>query len=351
MRVVYGAYARLVFNFSVGLDNSCVLADIMDTSSVRQFIEKHNGILKLCANRVRVEGGWTVIEIIDLCEKLFDGVDMVRGELKDWCRRFWHENKAILWVFRAHMLGSTLIKNTDRGFRNGLMDEFKMPGFELFFQKGARFKEYSFSYVDAIEYMEDLAEKVPRLPEVVTIHEGLECEYYDWWDECNLCFKRDREIEKKKEALLAQSNNIFLNPKIRQMVFLDFIKAVREGSYDGEGFREYISNWSLLPILDVRPYSAVGKYIVTDRADVYRDMEKQLGDIFAPGKTPRQICEAWVDIVMRYYYFSTHYAFRSIHDPLFRDYELFFDVFYNIEVMDMMLERQRECAQSIRDMF
>lgn len=350
--MVYGIFVRLVFNFSAGPGNSC---DAMDTSGVWQFVKNHNGIMKLCSNKLRPyhgSGSWTVIEIIDLCEKLFDGIDIGRGELKEWCRRFWHENKAILWLFRAHMLGSALIKNTDRSLRGGLMDEFKMPGFDLFFQKGIQFKEYSFSYADAVEYLEDLAIKIPLLPDVVTIHEGHECESYDWWDECNLCFKRDREIEKRKEALLAQSKNIFLNPKIRQKVFLEFIEAVRGDSCNISGnFRECISKWSLLPILDARPYSSDEKYIITCREEVFRDMEKRLETIFLAGKTPRQITENWANVITHYFYFSTHYAFRVIHDPVFRDYELFFDVFYNIEVMDMLLERQRECAKTIRDMF
>jgi hypothetical protein len=228
------------------------------------------------------------------------------------------------------------------------MDEFKMPGFEVFFQSDVRFKEYSFSYVDAVEYIEDLAVKIPLLPEVVAIHEGHECEYYDWWDDCNLCFKKEREIEKKKEALLAQSNNIFLNPKIRQRVFLEFIDAVRSGDIE---FGEFVTKWSLLPILNVRSYSADGKYIITDRKEVFRDMEKRLVDIFAPGKTPRQITEDWASVVTRYFYFNTHYPFRTIHDPIFKDYEMFFDVFYNIEVMGMIIERHLECAKEIRDMF
>lgn len=323
----------------------------MDTDDVRHFVENHNNIIKLCANKMRsFQGGgnWTVIEIVELFESLFDGIDMCCGELKRWCRQFWHDNKAILWLFRAHMLGTVLIKNTDKCLRTGTMDEFKMPGFEIFFQSDVRFKEYAFSYIDAVEYIEDLAVKIPLLPEVVAIHEGHECEYYDSWGECNLCFKKEREIEKKKESLLAQSNNIFLNPKIRQRVFLEFIEAVRCSDVE---FREFITKWSLLPILDVRPYSADGKYIITDRQEVFRDMEKRLVDIFTPGKTPRQITEDWASVITRYFYFSTHYTFRSVHDPVFRDYELFFDVFYNIEVMDMIMEGQRECGKAIRDMF
>lgn len=78
------AFARLNFNFSVPAASS---SGTMDTSDVRQFVEEHNEIIKTisrgCGGMYRNNWAWTVIEMLDLCDRAFDGIEKWRGGLKE----------------------------------------------------------------------------------------------------------------------------------------------------------------------------------------------------------------------------------------------------------------------------
>jgi hypothetical protein len=239
-----------------------------------------------------------------------------------------------------------------RGAVERVSDEFKMPGFQIFFEHNLQFKEYSFSLTDAIDYVNDLEVSIPLMPDIRAIHEGIECEDdYDWWDECSLCFKKKRAIEDRFKEFLAQSNNIFLNSKIRQKVFQEFLAAVRDNTLPSV-FHDTIKKWNILPILDILPYASDGNSIITDRSLLIKKASERIDEAFKPGKTPRQITDSWLDsIITHYYYFNIHYSLNQSHDPLFSEYELFFKVFYSIEAMDVLLESQKKCVQMIREMF
>lgn len=240
----------------------------MDTSAVSKFVENHNGCIKIINQKMRpymTGGNWTVIEMLDICEPILKGIEERAGDLKEWCRRFYHDNKPILWLFRVYALGNISFDKIQRGHAERVSDEFKMPGFQIFFESNLQFKEYSFSFSDAIDYARDLEIKIPLMPDIRAIHEGIECEDdYAWWDECNLCYKKNRAIQERFKELLAQSNNIFLNSKIRQKVFQEFLAAVRDSTLP-PAFHDAIKQWNILPILDVLPYASDGKCNVTDR--------------------------------------------------------------------------------------
>lgn len=343
---------RLVFNFSMRQASSRIT---MDTSAVSTFVENHNSHIKIINQKMRpysTGGNWTVIEMLDICDPILKGIEGNCNGLKEWCRRFYHDNKPILWLFRVYALGNISLDKIQRGHAERISDEFKMPGFQIFFEPNLQFKEYSFSFTDAIDYARDLEIKIPLMPDIRAIHEGIECEDdYDWWDECGLCFKKKRAIEDRFKELLAQSNNIFLNSKIRQKVFQEFLAAVRDNTLPS-AFHDAIKQWNILPILDVLPYASDGKYNVTDRGILIKRADAKIEDAFKPGKTPRQITDSWLSsIITHYYYFNIHYSLDQSHDPLFSEYELFFKVFYSIEAMDLLLESQKRCVHMIRDMF
>ena len=343
---------RLVFNFSVPL----AISNGMDTSGVRQFVEGHNEIIKTIS---RAYGGfyrnnwsWTVIEMLDLCDKAFAGVEKERVGLKEWCSRFWHDNKAVLWMMRVYILGRSSLGKSDKAFLKCVMDsEFKKAGFAPFFEKGVMIDKYCISYADAIEFIDNMNLTIPSLPEIGAIHAGQECEYADWWDECDICFKRDRAIDKIKKDMIESSNNIFVNGKLYSEFMKAWIEVVKRGEVNVE-FAEAIKSWSILPIIDTNYHASDEKYIITDRTELFKKIDSKIKTAFAAGKTPRQITEEWLSsVITSYFYFNLHIIYETVHDVRLADYELFFKVFYSIEAMDLLVDSQKECSKMIRDMF
>jgi len=345
--VAYGAFMRFVFNFSLPVDNRTR----MDTRAVRKFVDCHNHTVKLINHRMRSHTSWTVIEMLELCESLLQGIEQCAGAVKDWCRQFWHMNKPILWLFRIYSLGTITLNSIERGTVGTIPGEFTMPGFQICFESDIQFKEYSFSHTDAVRYIEELVITIPQLPEIRAIHEGIDCEEYEWGSECSLCSKKQYAIKERRKELIAQSNNIFVNNKLRQKVFQAFLEAVQMNTLPA-AFHAAIKRWNILPILDVLCYAPDGKRILTDAADIIKHVDSLITSTFTPGNTPRQITEAWIDkIITHYYYFAAHYTLHQFHDPLFNDYELFYKVYYRIYAMELLVTSQRDCVKMIRDMF
>jgi hypothetical protein len=328
---------------------------MMDTSAVSMFVENHNNIMKTISQSSgfnRNSWSWTVIEMLDLSEKIFNGIDIERDRLKGWCNKFYHDNKPILWMMRGYVLGRSCLGKNDRAFRKCVLNaEFKEPDFLPFFESGIIFDKYNVSYVDAIDFIDNMNLTVPCLPEIGAIHAGQECEYGDWWDDCSICFKRDRAIDKIKKEMTEASNNIFVNSNLYGEFMKAWIEQIQSGGPPSI-FAESIHNWTILPIIDTNYYTTDEKYIITDRAELFKKVDNKISDAFKAGKTPRQITEDWLSsIILNYFYFNLHTLFYNIHDVSLKDYELFFKVFYSIEAMDLLLESQRRCAKMIRDMF
>lgn len=330
-------------------------SSVMDISGVSHFVEQHNNIMKTISHSAgfnRNNWSWTVIEMLDLCDKLFNGIEKERSKLKEWCNKFWHENKPVLWMMRGYVLGRSCLGKTDRDFSKCVLNaEFKVPDFAPFFESGTMFDRYCISYVDAIDFIDHMNLTVSSLPEIGEIHAGQECEYGAWWDDCPICYKRDRAIDEIKKKMIEGSNNIFVNGKLYSEFMKSWIESVKCGEVCTD-FADTIKGWSILPIIDTNYYTSDGKYIITDRAELFKKVDKKISDSFKSGKTPRQITEEWLSsIILNYFYFNLHTNFHNTHDIGLKYYELFFKVFYSIEAMDLLIESQRGCSKMIRDMF
>ena len=343
-------YMRLFSIFSIFYASSY----IMNTCDISEFVKHHNDIIKQIANIMlpRNNGSCSVIEHIGLCEQLFDGINSKGDDIKAWCQTFWHDNKCVLWLMRAHTLGITAIdESSSTTYNHILMPEFKEPGFEIFFKSNILWKEYSLSFADAEATMDRLRQDTPLLPEIIAIHGGRECQYYDWYDECDMCFKKNRAIETYIEKEIAKSNNIFLNIKLFHTFFQDLIQHIQKEGIP-EIFHASLKKWSIYPILEIDRYSKDDTYIITNITNICTNVEKRCKDTFKPGKTPLQIMDSWISSIIRpYFHFGTHSIYRIIQNNMLKEYDLFFKVFYTIEVMCVLIESQRNCAKMIRDMF